>query len=175
MTTARSLTEADFPWVLELFAANSRDALTPEERAERGFVQGRFTPESLRARMSNPASVVAEVDGKPAGVLLGSAPDAAPDGPPARAVETAREHGMTDFYLHGAALVAPEARGHGVLRAMTDEMLRRAAATYTHGIAFIEKENTVSTQAHQHLGWTPLGTFSWQGREYSVVSHPVAQ
>lgn len=68
----RPLRAEDAAWVQPLYAANSRDALTPEQRAEHGFVQGRMSAQALRARLDGPGSVVAEVDGRPAGVLLTS-------------------------------------------------------------------------------------------------------
>ena len=60
----RPLRAEDAAWVQPLYAANSRDALTPEQRAEHGFVQGRMSAQALRARLDGPGSVVAEVDGE---------------------------------------------------------------------------------------------------------------
>lgn len=73
----RPLRAEDAAWVQPLYAANSRDALTPEQRAEHGFVQGRMSAQALRARLDGPGSVVAEVDGRPAGVLLASPAESA--------------------------------------------------------------------------------------------------
>lgn len=53
----RPLRAEDAAWVQPLYAANSRDALTPEQRAEHGFVQGRMSAQALRARLDGPGSV----------------------------------------------------------------------------------------------------------------------
>lgn len=172
--TVRPATAADIDWVTELYAANQRDALTPQQRAEQGFVQGRMDADTLERRLgSDTPSLVAEVDGRPAGVLLTSPVGAFRQGPPGLTVETAQEAGITDAFLCGPALVTPEARGHGVLRALSDEVFAWAAGRYAHGVAFVEDENHVSRQVHERLGWRPVGTFTWQDRGYTVLAHDV--
>lgn len=167
----RPLRAEDVAWVQPLYAANSRDALTPEQRAEHGFVQGRMSDQALRARLDGPGSVVAEVDGRPAGVLLTSLAEGAPDGPPVRTVETARAAGVQDFYLYGPALVAESARGRGVLRAMAEHVLTATAAAHRAAVAFVEDENTASMAAHTRLGWEPVGRFEHEGRGFTVLTH----
>lgn len=170
-TTARPLADGDIEWVSDLFAAHHRDALTPEQRRRHGFVQGSLDADAVRARLDRPGSVVAHVDGRPAGVLLTCAADAVHDGPPARAVALARGAGLQGIYLYGPALVAAGARGHGVLRAMSAAVLAATATRYRTAVAFVEDENTASMDAHTHLGWRRLGTFTEHDRGYTVLTH----
>lgn len=106
------------------------------------------------------------------GVVLTADADAYTQGPPAQVVETARAAGLERIFLYGPALVDASARGHGVLRAMTEQMLRRAAGRFDAAVGFAEEANEASAGAHSRLGWETVGTFTWQDRVYSVIAHP---
>lgn len=76
-----SVRSEDFAWILELIDANSAEALTPAERAERGFVQGQWNDEQLARLLDNPGMYCARVNGTPAGVLVTSRAGAVTKGP----------------------------------------------------------------------------------------------
>lgn len=165
----RPLARTDAPWLTELYAANSRDNLTPEQRSKRGFVQGAMNAETLEGRLGGPGSFVAEADGSPVGVVLTSEAGDFPGGPPGLAINVAKDAGLAGLVLYGPVLVAEGARGKGVLRALTNHVFTHLAGRYSHAIAFAERENTVSLTAHAKLGWCEIGTFEAREREYAVL------
>lgn len=169
----RQVTPADFAWIVALMRANSRDAVPADERASRGFVQGRTDEDGLARRLAlGPGMWLAEVGGQRAGVALASAADAYPDGPAGGAVELARrEFAGARLFLYGPVVVATEFRRRGVLTHIVNRMLADTAADFDYAIAFAEVENPVSVTVHEHLGFRNLGTFTARDREFAAFAH----
>ncbi|TSB38025.1 GNAT family N-acetyltransferase, partial [Streptomyces benahoarensis] len=71
----RYATEADAPAMAALFAANHHDALTAEQRADQGFVQGSLNEGALRGMAAHGGLLLADDGGEVAGLLALSAPD----------------------------------------------------------------------------------------------------
>lgn len=177
--SVRPMSAADVAAVAQLYRMNSRAELSAQERAAQGFVQGQFTTDRLLDVAHQQRGFVAEIDGRVAGVtIIHFADDFAAAGaekPPVAAVRVAREAELHKPLLYGPAVVSGEFRRRGVLRALVDAVLTAAAtAGYEAVVAFIEQENTVSAAAHERLGWRRIGGFTFDGREYDVVSRAVA-
>lgn len=171
----RPLTHEDIAWVSALFQANARDNLTEEQRRTGGFVQGKLDADMIAGRIDGPASVVTLINGRGVGAILTASADEYTQGPPALAVAAAKEAGLSDFYLYGPGVVAKEYRGQGILRALKDESIRRAAETgkYRWAVGFVEHANQPSMIAHEKTGWQSVATFSFKDRNYDVIAHPV--
>lgn len=182
--TVRPMTGADVDAVADLYQANARDALIPEQRAESGFVQGRMGAGSLRRAAASGSALVAEIDGQIAGATMThpvgrfAATDRAqaPQHPAAAAVRVALESGVEDPVLYGPSVVAEEFRRRGVLAALVQAVLDKAAAdSHRTVLAFMELENQPSVKAHATLGFQRIGGFVLDGRHYDVVMHPIAE
>ncbi|STD07187.1 Uncharacterised protein [Dermatophilus congolensis] len=171
---ARRAVSSDICWVAELYSANQRDALTAQERTDHGYVQGSLDTQALEQRLnSQTPSFVAETDDEPAGVLFTSTAEGNQPGPPRLAVETAKRAGITDMFLYGPVLVSRHARRSGLLRAMSEAAFNWADGKYAEALAFVEDENILSRQIHDHLGWRFVGSFTWRESSYSVLAYSV--
>lgn len=174
--TIRELQPSDAEWAAELYAANQRARIPESARANRGFVQGQGSPESIIARISKPGSWVAEVDGTRAGFALSSYIDAFRHGAPGQTAAVAMEKlPGKQLFLYGPAAVDDRFRRRGVLSALVDKVLAETAGRFDAAIAFVETSNVVSMKVHEHLGFTRVGTFTVDSRDYIVYQHPTAQ
>ncbi|WP_445280287.1 GNAT family N-acetyltransferase [Streptomyces sp. DSM 118148] len=175
----RRAVAADAPAMAELFAANHHDALTEQERVQRGFVQGDLDAETLRSMAVGGSLLVADDDGRLAG-LLGLAPpeDLLGAPPPVRALLDAQDSlewrgrplRSTPFLLYGPVVVAAGYRGKGVARGLFTAALRAASGRADVMVAFIELANQASWHVHvDGFGMVPLGEFILGDRAYGVV------
>ncbi|MFF9179003.1 GNAT family N-acetyltransferase [Streptomyces sp. NPDC014793] len=175
----RHAVAADAPAMAELLAAHHHDALTEQERAQQGFVQGSFDAGTLRAMAEDGSLLVADDDGHLAG-LLGLVPPENTHGapPPVKALLDAQDSltwqgrplRSTSFLLYGPVVVASAYRGKGVARGLFTAALRAAAPRAEVMVAFIELANTVSWHVHvDGFGMVPLGEFTLGDRAYGVV------
>ena len=182
--TVRLMTDADVDATASLYQANARDALSAQQRAQNGFVQGRLGPEALHRAVGDKHAFVAEIDGQLAGATLihpvdrfaagpAAEPSSKPQHPAAATVAAAQQAEVEQPVLYGPSVVAAEFRRRGVLQALTQAVFTAAAQSgYRTVVAFMEKENQASVKAHAQLGWQPIGGFTFDGREYDVVTHP---
>lgn len=179
----RHAVAADARAVADLFAANRHDALTPRERAEQGFVQGGLDVDAVRSMAEDGSLLVADDDGRVAGLLGLAAPEkiSSPP-PPVRALLDARDSlrwrgrplSSVPFLLYGPVVVAAGYRGRGVARGLFDAALRAASGRAEVLVAFIELTNQASWRVHvDGFGMTPLGEFTLGDRAYGVVASPV--
>ncbi|MFE9636538.1 GNAT family N-acetyltransferase [Streptomyces sp. NPDC006463] len=176
----RYATEADAPAMAELFAANHHDALTPEQRARQGFVQGAFDVVTLGAMAAAGELLVADDAGRVAGLLALSVAEDMPAPPPAvagllQAQDTLEWEGRplseVSWLLYGPVVVDAGYRGHGVARALFTMALAAASGRADVVVAFIEAGNVASWKAHvDGFGMTPLGDYVTGGRTYSAVA-----
>lgn len=169
----RAMDSNDLGWVLALYQANARDALTPRQRARQGFVQGRMSRESLSDMLEGPGAYVAVLDGKGVAALFTHEITTVGDGPGAHAGRLAIEEGLPRPFLYGPVVVAEQARGQGVMRKLSEHALRQAAARFETAVAFTDAENPASAAAHRRLGWQPIGTFDLGERSFEVITHDV--
>ncbi|MEV3857171.1 GNAT family N-acetyltransferase [Streptomyces sp. NPDC050095] len=175
----RYATAADAPAMAELFAANHHDALTEQQRAEQGFVQGGFSEDVLRSMADDGGLLVADDEGRLAGLLGLAAPERVPSPPPpVQALIDARDSlhwegqllSAVTVLLYGPVVVAAAYRGKGVARGLFDAALRAATGRADVLVAFIELANRTSWRVHvDGFGMTPLGEFSIGDRAYGVV------
>lgn len=177
----RHATEADAPAMAALFAANHHDALTEEQRRARGFVQGAFDEQALRAMARAGELLVADDAGRVAGLLALSAAADLPDPPPpVRALLDAqdvlrwqdRPLRRVRWLLYGPVVVDAAFRGRGVARGLFTMAVAVAAQARAEAVvAFIEAGNAPSWRVHvDGFGMTPLGDYEAGGRTYSAVA-----
>ncbi|MDP9833392.1 MULTISPECIES: GNAT family N-acetyltransferase [Trueperella] len=182
--TVRPMAEADIDAVAKIYAANARDALSPDERAKQGFVQGRMSPERLRSFTTGGSGFVATDGEEVFAATVIHAPDAFTgkpsaqrpgESPAARTVELAQAARLDSPVLYGPSVVAENYRGRGVLRQLVEAVADEAQTKgYSHLLAFMEDENAPSFAAHERLGFLPLGGFRVEDRDYQAVMLPLA-
>ncbi|WP_030714127.1 GNAT family N-acetyltransferase [Streptomyces sp. NRRL F-2580] len=178
----RYATEADAPAMAELFAANHHDALTERQRAEQGFVQGRFDVGALGAMARAGELLVADDRGRVAGLLALSVAADLADPPPAvtgllRAQDTlewdGHPLGEARWLLYGPVVVDAAYRGRGVARALFTMAVAAASERADAVVAFIESGNVPSWKVHvDGFGMVPLGEYVADGRTYHAVAAP---
>ncbi|MET9894323.1 GNAT family N-acetyltransferase [Streptomyces sp. NPDC006465] len=175
----RHAVAADAPAMAELFAANHYDALTEQERAKQGFVQGGLDADTLRSMAEDGSLLVADDDGRLAGLLGLACPENVPSPPPPiQALLDAQDSlewqgrplRSTRFLLYGPVVVAATYRGKGVARGLFTAALQAASGRADVMVAFIELANQASWRVHvDGFGMTPLGKFAIGHRAYGVV------
>ncbi|MEW2621502.1 GNAT family N-acetyltransferase [Streptomyces sp. NPDC048106] len=174
----RHAVAADAPAMAELVAANHHDALTEEERAKQGFVQGDLDAGALRSMAEDGSLLVADDEGRLAGLLGLTSPENTPKPPPVQALLDARDSlewqgrplRATPFLLYGPVVVAAAYRGKGVARGLFTAALRAASGRADVMVAFIELANRTSWRVHvDGFGMVPLGGFTIGDRAYGVV------
>ncbi|MGZ0204536.1 GNAT family N-acetyltransferase [Streptomyces sp. RM1] len=175
----RRAVAADAPAMAELFAANHYDALTEQERATQGFVQGSLDVDTLRSMAEDGGLLVADDDGRLVGLLGLASPENLPSPPPPVQALLAAQDSLewqgrplrdTPFLLYGPVVVAGAYRGKGVARGLFTAALRTASGRADAMIAFIELANRASWKVHvDGFGMTPLGEFTIGDRAYGVV------
>jgi len=175
----RYATAADAPAMAELFAANHHDALTEQERAEQGFVQGGFDVDSLRRMAEHGGLLVADDDGRIAGLLGLAFPETMPSPPPpAKALLAAQDSlhwqgqplRAIPWLFYGPVVVAAAYRGKGVGRGLFTAALQASSGQADLMVAFIERANHASWRVHvDGFGMTELGELTVDDRAYGVV------
>lgn len=177
----RYAVEGDAAAMAALFAANHADALSAEQRAEQGFVQGSLDEDTLRAMAGAGALLVADDAGSLAGVLMLSDAQGLPEPPPPVAGLLERQESLlwdgrplsaVRWLLYGPVVVDAAHRGQGVARSLYDRAL--AAARERHAevvVAFIESDNRPSWHVHvDGFGMRLLGDFTVDGRTYHILA-----
>ncbi|MEU0781678.1 GNAT family N-acetyltransferase [Streptomyces sp. NPDC006173] len=174
---------ADAPAMAELFEANHHDALTERARAQQGFVQGGLDADTLRSMAEERSFLVADDDGRLAGLLgLVSPENMTGPPPPAKAVldaqDSLRWQGQplraTPWLFYGPVVVAAAYRGKGVARGLFTAALHAASGRADVMVAFIELANRPSWRVHvDGFGMSPMGEFTIGDRAYGVVGASV--
>lgn len=160
----------DLEWAASVFLANHRSNLTPEEREE-GFVQGTLTAERLQIWLQGPGSVLAEVDGERAGVVMVTTPDVFTHGPAEKLAQVATEAGVTDFLMYGPIVIDKPFRGRGLMRELWNAVVREDQGRHERAVLFLETANERSRATHEHLGWELVTPYEYDGREFFCMSH----
>lgn len=173
MLTTRLLKETDTDWFSELYAANQRDALSPEEREKYGFIQGSSGPEAVDKWIHSGRGLVAELDGQPAGVAMAGPSTVPSDHPAGRAMEIAVNEGIDRPILWGPVVVGRAFRGQGISRALWEAVVATYRGEYAHAVAMVELSNRVSYEAHLHMGWKIIGEMSIDERNYAAIAKPL--
>ncbi|NKR61831.1 GNAT family N-acetyltransferase [Rhodococcus hoagii] len=166
--TVRRSGPQDREAILALMAASRGDGLSAEERAERGFVQGRMDEDVLTRFQQGTGVFVAE-DGVLAGFAMTSEPGAVTSGPPRLAVDAVGE-GRGRLFLYGPAAVDRDYQGRGVLTKLLAALSRALRDRFDLGVAFVEAANAKSLAVHRHYGMTEAATFVFDDRDYFVFT-----
>ncbi|MDH6676686.1 GNAT superfamily N-acetyltransferase [Rhodococcus sp. LBL1] len=174
--TVRRSGPRDCASILELMAASRGDGLSAEERAERGFVQGRMDDKVLVRFEEGTGVFVAEEDGDLAGFAMTSEPAAVASGPPRLALDALRgSHTSGGLFLYGPAAVDRRFQGRGVLTLLLTELSRALRGRFDTGVAFVEAANAKSLEVHRHYGMDEVATFVFDGRDYFVFTFSPAE
>lgn len=180
----RHAVEGDAAAMAALFAANHAEALSPEQRAEHGFVQGSLHADTLRVMAGAGALLVADDAGRVAGVLALSDPQGIPSPPPPVEALLERQESLgwegrplstVRWLMYGPVVVDAAHRGRGVARGLFDKALGAARDRHAEAVvAFIEADNRPSWHVHvDGFGMRPLGDFTTEGRTYHVIAAAV--
>lgn len=180
----RYATAADAPAMAELFAANHHDALTEQQRAAQGFVQGDFDAPTLRTMAEAGTLLIATDSAHLAGLLALAAPHQIPTPPPPVQALLKAQHTLkwrnrplseTRWLFYGPVVVAAAYRGKGVARALYSKARETASPQAEALVAFIELSNESSWKVHVNgFGMTPVGDFAVGDRTYGVVAAPTS-
>lgn len=175
--SVRRMEDDDLDWARDLLNRFHGERMTPQERAEHGFVQGEWSTAKIAGLTSGTGGFVAEVDGSRAGLALTSAPGAAPGGGPAGELGrlATAAYGGSGYFLYGPVVVDDAYRRRGVLRALFDHLRQFLAGRFEVGVAFVEDANRVSLAAHRRLGFTEFDRYTVAGREYHALSFRTAE
>jgi ribosomal protein S18 acetylase RimI-like enzyme len=164
---------ADRTEVLALIDGARGEGLSAAERAEQGFVQGRFDEHKLAAMEATTGIYVVEEDGRIAGAALTAAASSLLDeGPPRLTMEAAVRAGLPAdrSYLYGPVVVAPSFRGRGVVRSLLRAVDAHLSDRFDHGVLFVEQSNHKSLAVHRRLGMREVAEFAVADRNYTVFS-----
>lgn len=157
--------------ILNLMETARGKDLSPEQRAERGFVQGVMDEDQLNRFESGTGIFIAEEDNRLAGFAMTADPDAVQDGPPALAVAATRAAvGAQRLFMYGPAAVDPQFQGRGVLTTLLSALSSHLRDEYDLGVAFVEDANRRSLDVHRHYGMAEVPGFSYEGRIYHVFT-----
>jgi hypothetical protein len=177
----RRATPGDIPGVLRLQAACFVGNLRPEER-EGGFLSAEFTAGQLED-IAKEGWLIVGLDGDQIVGFLCAAGCAYYGRFPMlealiRQFPGIRLDGMlfesSRAFIYGPVCIDPSRRGRGLLLSLYRELLKSVATSADHGIALISKRNCSSFQAHvRKLGMTPVGNYTFAGREYNIVAFQV--
>ncbi|MFC4603321.1 GNAT family N-acetyltransferase [Rhodococcus kronopolitis] len=170
--TVRKSEPADRAAILALMQASTGEHLTPEQRAEQGFVQGVMDEETLTRFMNGPGVFLAEEDGELAGFAMTAEPSPAAGGPVQGTVDavTAEVPAGTKFFLYGPVAVDARFQGRGVLTKLLTALSRELAGRYALGALFVEESNAKSLAVHRHYGMTEAARFAVGERWYVVFT-----
>lgn len=160
--------------ILALMAASRGDGLSAQERAERGFVQGRMDADVLTRFQEGTGVFIAEETGRLAGFAMTSEPGAVASGPPRLALDALGD-GDGRLFLYGPAAVDPGFQGRGVLTMLLTALSRELRDRFDLGVAFVEAANAKSLAVQRHYGMTEAATFVFDGRDYFVFTFDPAE
>lgn len=162
---------ADHAAILALMDEARGTGLSDEERARRGFVQGRLTDELLDRFETGPGIFVADAAGELAGFAITSEPGGLPPRHPAAAAvaavtEAADGRDLGRLFLYGPVAVDERFQGRGVLTQLLRTLSHALADDFDLAVAFVETANERSLAVHRHYGMTEAARFEMGGRTY---------
>lgn len=160
--------------VLDLLGRSRGTGLSAQQRAEQGFIQGRWDAARLAELEHGTGIYLAEQDGDLAGVVITSGSEVVDDGPPRLTIDAAVAAGIggdaAGVLFYGPVVVAPEFRGRGIARVLLTAVARSLSDRYRHAALFVERSNERSMAIHRHLGMCERAEFAFEGRSYSVFT-----
>jgi hypothetical protein len=174
-------TEADYPAILALQAANFVGNLSPKDRAG-GFLSAQFTPEQVDEIAGDLGIFVAEDRGTVVGWLCSIDPASARGS--AIVTEFLRKFKEVRFrdtllcdqrpFIYGPVAVDRAYRGRGTLRGLYEALLRELPGRFDVGVSFVAENNPHSLAAHvAGLGMEPVGRFEWNGNGFLILAFGV--
>ncbi|MDV8009827.1 GNAT family N-acetyltransferase [Rhodococcus sp. IEGM 1241] len=170
--TVRRSGTTDLGAILALMQEARGEGLSHEEKAERGFVQGRMDEAMLAGLQEGSGVFVAEEDGSFAGFAVTSSPVLFTSGPAKETVDAVSALAPDDsrFFLYGPVAVDRRFQGRGVMTALLKSLCRDLVDDYDLGSAFVEVTNAKSLAVHRHYGMTEAAHFTIDDREYAVFT-----
>lgn len=160
------------PAILRLQRENLPEALSPEEKAQQGFVSVRHTLELLQQMHALAPSLVAVSDGELAGYALTMPVECRRLVPMLDPMFASFERALAGkrFYVMGQVCVAKPFRGQGVFDALYRGHAREYGAKYDCIATEIALGNTRSIRAHQRIGFVEVARQRDFAGEWSLVA-----
>jgi GNAT superfamily N-acetyltransferase len=173
--TVRRSRPADHPAILSLMDKARGAGLSEEERARRGFVQGRLDGELLARFQQGPGIFVADEAGELAGFAITSEPGGLPPRHPASAAvaaveEAAEGRDLGRLFLYGPVAVDERFQGRGILTRLLTALSRALKEDFDLAVAFVETANERSLSVHRHYGMTEAAHFEVGERTYAAFT-----
>jgi ribosomal protein S18 acetylase RimI-like enzyme len=142
-------------------------AVQEENQPENGgTLSARFSRDWFAERVEGGELLVAVVDGRVAGYVAFTPPEAQAHVPIVQAMLSA--HPNPEAYLHGPICVARDSRRKGIAVAMFRAQRERMAGAPV--MAFIRADNVPSRDAHVGMGMREVAEFESGGTRYVVVA-----
>lgn len=178
--TFRPATAQDAEQVTAILHAAARPGASAEERATKGFVQGRMGLDGvtswITADAAHRGAMLAEENGVVVGVLFYSPLPHKLVGPPivvgiVSAVQSHADLLAEKSLAYGPLAIADSHSGQGLAKALIAAVADQAhKAGFTHIVASVEDANRKSAGMYQHLGAETIGAFERDGRTYAVLA-----
>lgn len=170
--TVRLSEPSDRGAIRALMQASTGENLTPEQRAEQGFVQGAMDEETIARFQAGPGVFVAEEDGSLAGFAMTSEPGLFNAGPVKSTVDAVAAHSPegTRLFMYGPVAVDAGFQGRGVLSKLLTALSNDLAGRFDLGALFVEAANEKSLAVHRHYGMAEPARFTLGDREYVVFT-----
>ncbi len=175
--TVRRALPSDYAGIQRLAAKYHKASLSPEDQRG-GFLSAQFSLQQI-ADMGDALGIIVAVDCEAVVAFACASRCDFPGQPPIVRHMLAqlaqfrfRGHPMdaTETFVYGPVCIEAAFRGRGLLRAMY-ECMKRHAAAYRTGIAFVADDNPASLGAHvEGLGMQPVGRFEFMGNGYQAIA-----
>ena len=165
----RRMLESDKPKVLDLIAEARGDALSPEERAERGFIQGTVNEGLLDAALAGPGIYLAVSGDEVAGFVMSWGPEQIGEqnrvGTESLRLAAEAFPGSRVF-MSGPVAISERFQGQGLYRKMASARDAALAGDFQCAVQFVDTANVKSLNVHRHMGMTELEQFEANGSQF---------
>lgn len=158
--------------IIDMMDEARGENLTEEQRAERGWVQGRMNDELLAEFEAGTGVIVAEdtTNGRVAAFCVTSRPQVGDPGARGALVgHMESAHPDARWAMYGPVVIDPDCQGRGLMRRLLTRMAD-VLTGYDLGAAFVDTGNSRSMQVHRHYPFTEDGTYEFEGREIMVFT-----
>lgn len=153
-------TEADLDGILALQAENQID--------RGGMLSASLSRTRIAEMMGSMPLIIARSEGRIVGFLMTTTRAQNADLPIVQSMFSAYP-GTAQAYVYGPVCVDTEARGKGLAQAMFAELCLLEPGR--EGILFVRRDNEASLHAHARMGMREVGSFQFNGADFSVFSY----
>ena len=181
----KKATKEDYSAVVSLQNENLAGTISDAEKRD-GYVSVAWNEEQIESANKDIAVVVCKYDSGIAGYVIATTNNFNLRFPLLKhmmslyATTMFMGHPLSEYrsFIYGPVCVARTFRGTGVLEGLFHELLQLSEiiTCYDTGVAFIEKNNRRSIQAHtRNLGMKKLRSFTFGEKEFHIFAFPVSR